>query len=341
MRELWIIDRHKGQLGNRLMFFAAAYAWCLEEGAKLYCPTFYRYAELFPALAGQKLISPNDPSPVDWPRELRERRQARLAAWLRAPAKLHLLPGVVRKPSGCSAVALPPTQPGFPDAGVRRKRRLFMLAWRFFNPVGVRKHREEILRATTPQPDVEADAERFIAGLDPARRWIGAHIRGRDYGEFLGGKHLHSLATYNAQMRAAAERLAGSGGPGGVARPVGFVIFADEARRAEEFPGLDVVISGGSPIQDLARMSRLKMVVGPMSTFTAWAMFRAGGVAWQFGPPPSEDGLDWVYSGYPVARTLETAAMALEQAERVGGGGEGGRFEPEIDLSAGALRPAK
>ncbi len=327
MRELWIVDRHKGQLGNRLMFFAAAYAWCLEEGATLHWPTLFKYAELFPALAGQRLISPNAPTPVAWPYERRAARQQRLATGLRLLARLRLLPGVVRKPSGHIAIALPPTQEDFPPPALRRRKRLFMLAWRFFNPAGIRKYREAILAATRAQPEVERDADGFAAGLGTGRLWVGVHVRGTDYAQYLGGKHYHPVERYRAEMRRVAERL----GP----RRVGFVLFSDAPCRAEFFSGFDVVVSGGSAIEDLCRMSRLKFVLGPMSTFSAWAMFRGGGVAWQFGPPASEDGLDWVYSGYPVARDLEEAAAALGRIE----GGE--RFEPAIDFAPSALRPLK
>lgn len=327
MQELWIVDRHKGQLGNKLMFFAAAYAWCLEEGARLYWPTLYRYADLFPTLAGQRLISPNDPSPVDWPLERRAAEQQRRTTWLRVAAKLRVLPGVVRKPSGYISVALPPTWEQFPSARLRRRKRLYMTAWRFFNPVGIQRHRDAILAATRPQPDVERDAERFIAALDPARLWIGLHVRGGDYAGFLGGKHLHSLDRYLAEMRAASERFH--------SRRPAFVIFSDQPRSAGEFPGHDVILSGGSAIQDAARMSRLKIVLGPMSTFSAWAMYRARGVAFHFGPPASEDGLDWVHSGYPVVRSLDAAAQALDRID------SGHPFEPDIDLSPAALRPVK
>lgn len=327
MRELWIADRHKGQLGNKLMFFAAAYAWCLEEGAKLYWPTLHRYADLFPAMAGQRLISPNDPSPVDESPARRAARQQRTAFWLRLAAKLRVLPGVVRKPSGYVAVALPPTWQEFPSPALRVRGRLYMTAWRFFNPVGIRRHRDAILAATRPQPEIERDADRFASALAPDRLWIGVHVRGGDYAGFVGGKHFHPVERYVAEMHAVAERFR--------ARRPGFVIFSDQPRNAAEFPGLDVLLSAGSAIEDLTRMSRLKLVIGPLSTFSAWAMYRSGGVAFHFGPPAKEDGLEWVYSGYPVARSLEEAARGFERVEG------GARFEPEIDVASEALRPAK
>jgi hypothetical protein len=323
MRELWIIDRHTGQLGNKLMFLAAAYAWCLEEQARLRLPAFHKYAGLFPALAAAELGPPEIAAPAG----ANAPRDRRLVLCLRAAARLRLLPGVLRKPSGLAAIALPPTCEAFPPPRLRARRRLFMTAWRFFNPLGLRRHRAAILAATRPQADVERNADRFIGALDPARLWIGIHVRAGDYATFRGGKHFHPVARYAAEMRAAADRFR--------ARRPAFVLFSDAPRSAAEFPGFDVILSAGSAIEDLARMSRLKLVIGPMSTFSAWAMYRAGGVAFHFGPPASEDGLDWVYSGYPVARDLDSVAEALARVER------GELFEPPIDLSPQALRPVR
>lgn len=326
--ELWIIDRHKGQLGNRLMFFAAAYAFARAEGRALKFPTFHRYAEFFPRLGETLFCDPDGPGfseeeRGDWPAE---RLGAFRQAWVdrrRLLAKLRVLPGVLRKPSGVAAVALPPTWEGFPSRRQRRAKRLYMTAWRYFNPAGLREHRGAILEALRLREDLEREAEEFVGGLERGRLWIAAHVRGKDYHDFLGGKHFHTLEVTIKHLRAAAERFAD--------RRPGFVVFSDEPRTKEQFAGLDVVISGGSAIEDFARMSRLKLLIGPMSTFTAFAMYRAGGAAWHIGPSCEEDGLGWVYAGYPVVRSLDEFAAAegvIARGERFEGAFGAGRVDP-------------
>ena len=307
MAEVWIINRDNGQLGNRLMFFAAAYAWCLNTQRDLYCPGLGKYAEFFPPLAGQLWPSPTKPTPTTLSSEMIERLRRTRTDRTRMLAKFRLLPGMVRKPTGVIACALPPTDESFPRARVRRRRRNYLLAWRYFNPVGIQRHREAIVRALTPRPDLVEAADQFIAALDPAsgagRMFVGVHIRRTDYLTFLGGKHFHNPETYRRQMLAIAERFKDR-------RPL-FVVFSDEPRRASEFPDLDVRISGGDMISDLVRMTRMHAIVGPMSSFSAMAMYLGGGVAWHFGPHAAEDQLDWVYHGYPVVHTLDELERGL------------------------------
>lgn len=328
--ELWIFDRQSGRIGNQLMFLCAAYAYALAEERLLYFPSFARYAQHFPVLARSRYHSPNDPTPDPRAPDVRARSAERLGALARGLARVRLLPGVVRKPSGCTAIALPPSSADFPPPRQRRARRLIMLNWRWFNPVGLWQFRDAILAATAFTPEIESDAATFVAALDPAKRWVGVHVRGTDYRLFMGGRHFHTLDVYRDHMRLVADRLRRDD-----ARPVGFVIFSDEPRTAEEFKGFDVVLSNGQAINDLARMSRLKALIGPMSTFTAWAMFRAGGAAWHIGPRAFEDGLGWVYEGYPVVHSPEALSAALSEAETKG------VYTPKLDLARIDLRPSK
>ncbi|MGH7131947.1 MAG: hypothetical protein ACREJO_08395 [Phycisphaerales bacterium] len=303
MAEVWIINRGTGQIGNRLMFFAAAYAWCLHEGHDLYCPSLGKYAEFFPALAGQLWPSPSKPQPTALAPEMIERIRRTRTERIRLLGRFRVLPGVVRKPSGVIACALSPTDESFPPARTRRRKKNYLLAWRFFNPIGIQRHRESIIRALTPRPDLAAATDQFIAELEPGRMLVGVHIRRTDYRGFLGGKHFHEPEVYRQQMLALAERFK--------ARRPQFIVFSDEPRRMDEFPGVDVRISGGDMISDLLRMTRMHVVLGPMSSFSAFAMYLGGGIAWHFGPHAAEDQLEWVYHGYPVVHTLNELELAL------------------------------
>ncbi len=322
-RDLVIIDRHRGQLGNRLMFFASAYAYARHEGRRLKFPTFQRYAEFFPAMAASPWCDPDagthggEPAPANMDRWVARRRLL---------ARLGVLPGVVRKPRGLRAAAIAPSA-AFPGPRASRAPRLYFTGWRFFNPAGLHERRAAIGAALKFRDDLTRDADDFTARLDPARLWLAAHVRGGDYAHFLGGKHLHTPETIARHLRAAAAALA--------PRPVGFVVFSNEPREAREFAGVDVVVSGGSPMQDFARLARLPGVVGPMSTFTAFAMYLRGGVAWHIGPSCDEDGLGWVYAGYPVVRSADAFAAAVREADARG------QFRPAIDFAAVDPRPRK
>lgn len=325
-KEVWIVGRQKGQLGNRLMFFAHVYAWCLHTGRELYYPSFSAQADLFPAIAGQKFNSVGDPSRVDWSLEDRLKFQKRYVSQMRLLTKLRLA-FALGKPSGLAAVGLPPSYEGYVSNWIDRKKKVYLLGWRYLNPVGIQRYRREILAATTPTDALVQDASSFAARLDPLRLWIGVHVRGTDYKQFLGGKHALPLETTKQAMAEAARRFAPA--------EVGFVIFSDEPRTREEFAGFETVISGGKAEEDLFRMATLPGLIGPMSTFSTWAMYRSGGAAWQIGPDPAEDGLEWAFNGWPVTRDVERWTSAVLAARG------GSVYLPEPDLSVRAMRPPK
>jgi hypothetical protein len=303
MGQVWIIDRSHAQLGNRLIFVASVYAWCLEHGHTLRYPSFHRYAHLFPSFErrwwGDPAAEPN--CPLSRPNLVRFQKAAVLA--LRGLSRLGLFTGRLRPPTGVDVALLAPSDAAFPPPG---RGRYVLFSWRFSNPEGLRKHRAKILELLRPQPGVSEDARAFAGALPPGRLRIGVHIRHRDYRLFKGGKFFIPIEGYREQMARLRERYASH-------RPV-FVIFSDEPRRAEEFDGFDVHLSGGTMIQDLHRMAGCDVIVGPPSTFNVWAAYVGGGITLHIGPAASEEGMDWNYRGLPVTQDLASVDEHLAGA---------------------------
>jgi hypothetical protein len=52
-----------------------------------------------------------------------------------------------------------------------------------------------------------------------------------------------------------------------------FLVFSNEQLEASAFDGLPVVLSDNSAVVDLALMGRCQYLMGPPSTFSAWASF--------------------------------------------------------------------
>ncbi len=53
-----------GRLGNKLIHFAAIYAWCIHRHHRLFNPAFFAYAPLFPNLDSDLFLSATHPSPA-------------------------------------------------------------------------------------------------------------------------------------------------------------------------------------------------------------------------------------------------------------------------------------
>lgn len=303
MGSLWIVDRTHGQLGNRCILMSSAYAWCLECGHDLYYPSFTRYADYFPRLANQWIISPTRPSVSSASPRARAMFQDAFTRAFRGASRLGLIRGRYRPRLGGTSGDLPPT-----DMAVETGRgRYILFSWRFTNPAGLAKYRAQVRELLTPHSSALDHCARVLAALPAGRMRIGVHVRHRDYRTFYGGLFFQTAEQYREHMVAAAARFA-------TRRPL-FVVFSDEPRSEREFEGLDVVLAGGNLVEDLTLMSRMEMVIGPVSTFNAFAGYLGAIPVWHTGERAAKYGFEWNYRGLPVVYSLEEAARAIQTRE--------------------------
>ncbi len=285
------------RLANKLYMHAAVLAWCLESGHTLVDPCMYPYARHFPSLRGNLLCSPHHSVRVG--PFLADSCRLGWLTWFiaRGLGKRGLLGRVISPQRGeWDPIAIPPTGPEpAPSAAAYAIPR-----WGIQNHVGMMKHHATITRHLTPLPAVVRDAAAFAASLPAGRPAIGVHIRHGDYRTALRGWFYVPLEHTLGEMRRVHAALADL-------NPM-FVIFSDEPRRADEFPGLDVVISAAPPINDLYRMARLPLVIGPKSSFNLWAAYAGGGLAYQFvAAPEGVDLLGWYTDGLPATHDFAKA----------------------------------
>ncbi len=308
MATVWLVEKpgSNAQLGNRLILLSSVLAWCLEDGHQLYCPSFGRYAHLFPVFAAQVCCAPTDPRPSRVPTALIPRARGLMLRVVRGLNRVGLMRGRLAGADGGRArMDLPPTA-GF-DAATRDGRGRFLLfSWRFGNPDGLVKHRETILQRIQPAEAVMVDTRAFVSRLDAARPWVGVHVRRTDFAGFAHGDYFYAVERYHEEMKAL-ERLCVAAGR---AKPL-FVIFGDEPRVPGEFPGSDVVISAGSLIHDMARLACMDLILGPVSTFSAYAAFVGGTRVHHFGTPATAHNLEWAYRGLPIVHSREEALAHL------------------------------
>lgn len=344
-RRVIILDSG-GRLGNKLLNFAAVYAWCLERGHVMENPSFYAYCRDFPraeafARAGLTGLSGMAAAWLARVESGREGWLARTADGLRQrliKRRLRGLRGRVQRGGALAVVKgetierlveLPPTVDAEPsgmggtDASAVET---MVMGWYVRNPAGLAKYRDEILRVLEPREGVRERARAFAAscGVDQARVVvIAAHVRRTDYAGHLGGAWHHEVSAYVERMvsvRDAVVRARASGGDGGAddgARTnVRFVVFSDESLAAAAFEraGLDVVFSRASALDDLYRMAELPGIIGPPSTFSMWASYVGGGVINHLGR--DEQGHIRVLSPHPVVEDVDVFARRVVEIVR-------------------------
>jgi hypothetical protein len=261
-----ILTRTTGQLGNRLMVAAHAYAAALTIGADFWNPAFLEYSDWFQG-----------------PARCRARWQAdgpeqRIPAWQRTLAY-----GAVRAAweGGKVARRIPGTGLGTARARnhahldlrevVERAqasgvRTLLLQGYHFRHAPWAQAQADVLRRFFAPQPESSAAAQQVLDRLrSQADVVVGLHIRHGDYRHHLGGRFFYEVPVYLHFAHRLRELLA--------PRRVAFLVCSNAPHAADDFAGLTWSAGPGGVVSDLAALAGCDYVLGPPSSFSSWAAF--------------------------------------------------------------------
>lgn len=150
-----------------------------------------------------------------------------------------------------------------------KKTQLFMDWFSFFEFDTLIKHAEDIRKYFAFNEEINKICDDIIKQVrsDEYSRLVGVHIRRGDYKEFHGGKWYYSDDEYCHWMKQLA-----------VENKVKFIISSNEKLDLDIFrkEGLDIIQPGHSAIEDLCLLSKCDYIMGPPSTYSAWAALVGG-----------------------------------------------------------------
>ena len=258
MRRTLVFCRENAQLGNRLIVYAHLLAAVRERGWALANPTFEPYADWFVGTSsrphGRRL----------WPVRL---------AWQLGKVCAPLSAGIIARARARGQVEVD-LQVTLLAAEARAARWLLVQGYRIRCPDWARQQVNGLRQFFTPIDDYRLPAERRVAEMrDRADVVVGIHVRQGDYAQHLAGRYFYSFIQYAGFMRAMIANLA--------PRRVGFVICSHVPVDHAAFSGLDWVPGPGHPAADLHALSVCDFIVGPPSSFSAWAAFHGETALWQ------------------------------------------------------------
>lgn len=98
------------------------------------------------------------------------------------------------------------------------------------------------------------------------RHLIGVHIRRKDYKTFVGGRYYFDDSIYRREMKRVMDFWKDCGNKM-------FLVFSDENVDETSFAGLPCRFMHGTAVEDQWMMSQCDYLMGPPSTFSAWASF--------------------------------------------------------------------
>ncbi|MEM0927513.1 MAG: hypothetical protein AAGJ83_15815, partial [Planctomycetota bacterium] len=142
---------------------------------------------------------------------------------------------------------------------------LLLRGW-LFRSQRIMEHREAISRFFALDHDDRSHIDDHIRRCrQQGDVVVGVHVRRGDYRSFQGGRYFYDDATYSAWMHTIRERL----------QPyrVHFLVCSHEPLDAKPYQGLSITHGPGSARTDLYALAETDWMIGPPSTFTAWAAF--------------------------------------------------------------------
>jgi hypothetical protein len=267
--QLLVMTDAVGGLCNQLFRFAHVAAHAAATGATLAHPLF-EHADAFPALRADPLCRfparrPGAAAAPRWRRSLAH-----------AATRVLALSPLPRLTADVGDLDLASDDARSRLAG----RRLALLAgWGLRDPRALRQHADAVLDLLTLD---DGHLQRGLAAVDAARAGcelvIGVHVRQGDYSHWQEGRHCYDDLQYAGLMRATQSAFAG--------QCVGFVVCASEPKAATAFGDVAVAMGPGDAYGDLAALMACDRILGPPSTFSAWASF-AGGVPLAYVEDPA------------------------------------------------------
>lgn len=270
-----VIARRYGQLGNRLFLYAHLIAAARHYGVELRNPCFAEYANLFPSTRGDLWCRYDRHLPeTTWagprsPRPLSRWRRNALMHSVQTVAKTMNFIGSHQR--AATVIRLRPGEECDLESGrfrdaVETGRTLMLQGW-LFRSGRLLNEQWSHIRDFFALSSIDQKAIRGV--IQQSRRdsdlVVGVHIRRGDYANFQGGRFYFDDDQYSRWMHSVCEQYP--------QRRVRFLVCSHEALDETKFAGLNITRGPGSALQDMYALAETDWMMGPPSTFTAWAAF--------------------------------------------------------------------
>lgn len=244
MKKVLINNLKYGQLGNQLFFQAHTLAYSIEKGDYIIVLNFNDYAKFINLNAkGFKIIFIGNKLLNFFFTNL-----ARLFSRFRFQNNI---------------------TPLVPFIESKRFPIVFLNKWNFENNFLVAKHKEKLFKILSFRDEYTQMASQFYSNVkskNSKKKIVGVHIRRGDYKTWQNGKYFYTFDDYQDLL----ERLIKNNN-----EEFYFIICSDEKITSNDLPNIKdcITVSSNFFITDLLVLSKCDLIIGPPSTFNAWASF--------------------------------------------------------------------
>jgi hypothetical protein len=263
-----IIADKQGQLANRLFLFRDFIANAIEYQYTLIHNNFDEYIPYFEATASKGFAGYPIRTKICSPKALNDYLQRVIVnpghPAVRLLRKLNRLEHFNHYVYEVDNAGFDLGDPEF----IRKAQTKIMIVrgWPFSDVGSLKKHALLIKKFFTP---LSVYCQNIALLLEKIRQEvdivIGIHIRRGDYARFENGRYFYSFEVYAQKAKELAQQFDG--------KKVGFLLCSDDTINVAAFDGLRAFPGTGHFIEDLYSLARCDYLIGPPSSFSAWASF--------------------------------------------------------------------
>lgn len=267
-----IIGKRSGQMGNRLFVFAHIIANAIEYGYEVRNPSFYSYSQYFMGTRNNFFCRyPAKKSRVNssilqglYYRFINKvvlplSRYSWFCGFLNV-TYLDISPETY--PEACYDM----TNPDYIRLAKSNNLLIIKDAWLFRDFTNIKRHAEQVRTFFTPiEKHSSAVSDLIAKARSDCELLVGVHIRQGDYKRWQGGKYYFSTSEYAAVMDRFVATMPD--------KRIRFLICSNTKQDEQLFRDLDHVMGSNHPLEDMYAFAQCDFLIGPPSTYTAWASF--------------------------------------------------------------------
>ncbi len=267
-----IIGKRAGQLGNRLFVFAHVIGNAIEYGYEVQNPSFYGYTQYFTGTREDFFCR--------YPARISRLQSPSLQVYFYRLITTCVLP-LAKFPRVCRLLNITfldiprsthaddsydMTNPDYIRKATSEKRLIIKDPWSCRDFANIKKHAAQVRTFFTPVEKHRQAVENLVSrARNGCDLLVGVHIRQGDYKRWQGGAYFFTTSEYAAIMARFAAAMP--------EKQVRFLVCSNEKQDEELFKGLNYVMGTDHPVEDMYAFAACDFLIGPPSTYTAWASF--------------------------------------------------------------------
>ena len=252
-----IVCRKEGLMSNRLFHFSHLICFAIENNEMIWYPYIKEFAPLF----------------VNIRPEILKQKKILIHSGFFYEFILKIISWILRRISNSKIMYSCDDSNEFDLSRIAKfnsNRLLFLSGWMLRDYESLKKNHALVRELFAFGDDITSDCDKkLFLPKENNSIVVGVHIRRGDYQYFKDGKYFYEVEVYKAAIAQLKALLSSE------LRSISFMVCTNDPEiiKSQILNDPRVFLSNGSQISDLCMLSKCDYIIGPPSTYSAWASF--------------------------------------------------------------------